>query len=329
MSMKKSIFLLAAAAAAFASCTQSEVMEVAENRAIGFNAFVNNNTRAVTEFIGSKTSGDIYVIGYYGADNASMTTSVFANELGNVEYYWLDNQYYIFGAYADGQAGEISNATFSSTDKKLTFASYTPDDSKDLVAAVSDVVGPVTASTQGKVSLTFSHMLAQVGFTFNTEVGTEYTLNISNIKINKAIKTAEGTYIKNGSPAIAWSGTAETGEAYAYEDITDLANKKNKQSQQFKLVIPQPVPTTSGSEINVTFDASISGAGINETRQNISVNLTSPDTEGWKPGYRYNYTATINGDDIQNNLYPIEFTVESIPEWQKATMGNNGNLNIP
>ena len=45
--MKKSLLMLGAAAMMLASCTQNEVVEVAESRAIGFDAFVNNNTKAV------------------------------------------------------------------------------------------------------------------------------------------------------------------------------------------------------------------------------------------------------------------------------------------
>ena len=41
--MKKSLLMLGAAAMMLASCTQNEVMEVAESRAIGFDAFVNNS----------------------------------------------------------------------------------------------------------------------------------------------------------------------------------------------------------------------------------------------------------------------------------------------
>ena len=43
--MKKRMILLGMAVATLASCTNEEVMEMAENRAIGFTTFVNNNTR--------------------------------------------------------------------------------------------------------------------------------------------------------------------------------------------------------------------------------------------------------------------------------------------
>ncbi len=47
--MKTNLFLLGMAVAAFSSCTNEEVTDVAQNRAIKFNQFVNNNTRTVVE----------------------------------------------------------------------------------------------------------------------------------------------------------------------------------------------------------------------------------------------------------------------------------------
>ena len=58
--MKKSLMMLGAAAMVLASCTQNEVMEVAENRAIQFNTFVDKNTKAVTV---DESASNFYVIG--------------------------------------------------------------------------------------------------------------------------------------------------------------------------------------------------------------------------------------------------------------------------
>ena len=44
--MKKSFFLVGVGLAVLSSCTQNEVVEVADNNAISFDAFVNNSTRA-------------------------------------------------------------------------------------------------------------------------------------------------------------------------------------------------------------------------------------------------------------------------------------------
>lgn len=63
--MKNSLFLLGAAAVvALSSCTKNEVLEVAENRAIGFDAFVNNNTRAEADVTSDKIA-KFWVFGGY------------------------------------------------------------------------------------------------------------------------------------------------------------------------------------------------------------------------------------------------------------------------
>lgn len=320
--MKKSLFLLGVAVAALTSCTNNEVMEVAENRAIGFSSFVGNTTKAATEFTGSATSADIYVIGYYGENNGTLDQPVFKNELGSTLYYWNEGKDYIFGAYADGKTGKFDDVAFDPAQSVLTFTDYTPS-TKDLVAAVSDKVQNVSSASQGAVSLTFKHMLAQVGFTFNTQVGQEYTLAISNIQIEKAIKKATGTYTKSGD-AIAWDGSA-TGEgeaSYAYTDIADLAGNETKTNSEFNLVIPQTV-----SGIQVTFTASISGVGIAPAKtRKITVPLPTTSVSKWTAGYKYNYTTTINAEDITDDLKPIQFTVEEIPTWEE---GGNTDLDVP
>lgn len=321
--MKKSLFLLGVAVAALTSCTNNEVMEVAENRAIGFSSFVGNTTKAATEFTGSATSADIYVIGFYGENNGTLDQPVFKNELGSTLYYWNESKDYIFGAYADGQGGKFDGVEFDAANSKLTFTNYTPS-TKDLVAAVSNKIQNVTASSQGKVSLSFKHMLAQVGFTFNTQVGQEYTLAISNIQIEKAIKTATGTYTKSEDDAIVWNGSA-TGEgeaSYAYTDIADLANGTTNSNYEYNLVIPQAV-----NGIKVTFTASISGVGINPAKtRNIEVVLPTTTISTWTAGNKYNYTTTINAEDITDELKPIEFTVTEIPAW---TDGENTDFKVP
>lgn len=320
--MKKSLFLLGVAVAALTSCTNNEVMEVAENRAIGFSSFVGNTTKAATEFTGSATSADIYVIGYYGENGGELDQPVFKNELGSTLYYWNESKDYIFGAYADGKSGKFDGVEFDAAKSVLTFTNYTPG-TKDLVAAVSAKVENVTTASQEAVSLNFKHMLAQVGFTFNTQVGQEYTLAISDIQIEKAIKTATGTYTKSGDD-IVWKGNA-TGEgeaSYTYVDIADLANGTTNSNSEYNLVIPQTV-----SNIKVTFTASISGVGIDSAKsRTITVTLPATSVSKWEAGYKYNYTTTINAEDITDELKPIQFTVETIPTW---TNGENTGFDVP
>lgn len=78
--MKKSLFVLGVAVAALASCTQSEVLEVAENRAIGFDAFVGNTTKTLPSSVAKDNFRKFYV---YGA--AEKETNIWTNFFTNVE----------------------------------------------------------------------------------------------------------------------------------------------------------------------------------------------------------------------------------------------------
>lgn len=331
MIMKKGIFLLAAAAAAFASCTQSEVMEVAENRAIGFSSFVGKPTKMVTSVTGL-SDGQYYVFGNYGDGSGTWDGQAFNNEINTAIYYWQTGKTYRFGAYADGAGGKLDNTevSFSAADKKLTFTNYTPNDSKDLVvAATGDVAANDYTGGTTAVPLTFNHMLSQVKLTFTTDAAATYKLTITNVKINNAITTCTGTY--NG--AASWEASGTTGD-YEYTEFgsTGQVISKEAPANQVKLVIPQG--STDG--LSVTFTATIKGekpTGTSIHTKNFTATLghnlnTSPNTGNgifaaladntWSAGYCYNYTAQIDIEDIVDNatsLVPITFN-PSVEDWK-------------
>lgn len=319
--MKRSLFLLGMAAAAFSSCTNEDVVNVAQNRAIRFDTFVNNNTRAVTE-VTTENLSSYYLFGNYGDAVNSYDKTVFANEPSSAIAYWTANKYYAFGAYANGNGNRIDNATFDANAGKLTFPSYTPDDEKDLVAATARAEAGADVTNKEAVSLQFVHMLSQVKFTFKTDVADSYTIKISNLKFN-AVKTADGSYTKTTETAgkIDWNESTSTGD-YTYKEMSDIADKnKNYTDSDVKLVIPQG----NTDQISVTFTATLSGPGIDgEVNKEFTAKLgyevgSISDTKAntWTPGYRYNYTATINADQIKDDLKEIKFETE-VTAWKDA-----------
>lgn len=322
--MKRSLFLLGMAAAALSSCTNEDVVDVAQNRAIRFDTFVNNNTRAVTEVgsgIGQTPLTSYYLFGDYGDAVNSYDKTVFANEPSSAIAYWTANKYYAFGAYANGNGNRIDNATFDANVGKLKFPGYTPDDEKDLVAATAKAEAGADVTNKEAVSLQFVHMLSQVKFTFKTDVADSYTIKISNLKFN-AVKTADGSYTKTTETAgkIDWTESTSTGD-YTYKEMSDIADKnKNYTDSDVKLVIPQ----SNTNDISVTFTATLSGPGIDEITKEFTANLgyqvgSKSDTQAntWTPGYRYNYTATINAEDIKDDLKEIKFTT-AVTGWEDA-----------
>lgn len=324
--MKKSIFLLGMAVAALASCTNEEVTQVAENRAIKFSPFVNNNTKAVTEITSKDALTSFYVFGNYGVEENGSTWAgqAFNNEPNSAEYHWQVGNYYRFGAYADGVGNKIENAQYSAVNKKLTFPDYTPDDAKDLVAAVGTGNAFSTAPADA-VSLNFKHMLSQVRLTFTTKAAATYKITISDVKITNAVKTAVGTYTDG---AVAWT-TSTTGE-YVYDNLTtDAIIAVNDAAYQSKLVIPQE----NTDDVTVTFKATITGekpSGSTTLEKvftgNLAHNLNSngQSANTWKNQYRYNYTTSIDITDIVDNpddLVKITFS-PSLEEWKNASEGD-------
>lgn len=323
--MKTNLFLLGMAVAAFSSCTNEEVTDVAQNRAIKFNQFVENNTREVTELDNNNQLNSFYVFGRFGNAADNYDTQIFNNESQSAQYYWQAGKFYSFGAYANGDEGQLtSGVSFKASEGQLTFTNYTPDDTKDLVAAVTKMQCNSDASQQEAVDLTFKHMLSQVKFTFNTTDGEEYQIEISKLKIN-AVKTSTGNIAlsKSNKVTINWENTSATKEDYdMYPVISDVANENKTASSESKLVIPQDRTDL----LKVTFTASITGAGLNEKADFEATLAVDENIAGiseantWMPGYRYNYTATINGDNIKPDLgqQKIKFTV-SVDPWKDAT----------
>ena len=321
--MKKSLWMLGLAVAAMTSCTNEEVMEVAQNRAIGFNAFVNNNTRVITEV---ENLIGFYVFGEFGDVDGTYGTQVFNNESDKVVHYWQASKYYSFGAYADGDDTKIDNAIFNAASGTLTFPQYTPNDANDLVAAVTKLQSNTDVTANSPVSLTFGHMLSQVKFTFKTTDADAYTLKITELKIEGAASQATGVY--NGTAT--WN-TVQKNEGYAYAEIPDVAMAENDYTASVvRLVIPQ----ASTNNLKVTFKATVSGSGMAEKSNTFEAYLdyaagevagTTDNT--WTPGYCYNYIATINADQIAPELenQKIEFT-PTVTGWENAADTDKGEL---
>ena len=106
--MKKSLLMLGAAVAALASCTNEEVLNVAQNKAISFESFVGKSTKAIGDIDENNRLSAFYVFGGYGEDENSVdltnvfnNTEVDGNGKAETTEYW-NNQYYQFVGYSNG-----------------------------------------------------------------------------------------------------------------------------------------------------------------------------------------------------------------------------------
>lgn len=331
--MKRSLFMLGVAVAALSGCSQSEILEVAEGRAIGFSSFVNNNTRAVVEVTTGNLS-EYYVFGNYGSGGASdWTGQAFNNELNTTLYYWQPRMTYRFGAYADGNGGKIASpaVSFDAENSKLTFTNYNPDDTKDLVAAVTgdETADTYIASSGTKVPLNFKHLLSQVKLTFTSTAAATYKLTISDVRIAEAVSTCTGEYTTTGVTWDTDGTTTKKGYVYDFFETEDKEISSEVSQYQSKLVIPQ-----SGTEqLYVYFTATIKGeepsGSTNLTKKfKAALGHTAADGDSdnnkWQPSYCYNYIANVEIKDIvdnPDNLVEINFEVTGVEEWKPVEAG--------
>lgn len=334
--MKKSFFVLGVAVAALASCTNEEVVDMPQSRAIQFGTFVNHSTRSVTETT-EKSFTKFFVFGNYG--EGTTWTPVYTNvevkggsvgESGTVwtptqTAYWEANKKYNFGAYSNGNNKLETGVSFDAANQKLTFSNYTVGDNDLLVAIPNTKTSETEATSNEPVALSFYHMLSQVKFTFNNTDSHDYIMKISDIKVN-AVKTCEGsaTYAVNGAPSIEWKTQSVSTADYDFGTIDDIAEEpvSGDSHSTTCFVIPQP-----NTNLQVTFTATFSDKSEKEIAKNKFTGKLSyqGDKEGtekdeWTPGFKYNYTVEINGSTINPDLeqQEIKFQVSIVDEWKDA-----------
>ena len=306
--MKKGLMMLGIATMMLASCTNEDVLNVSNSRAIGFNTFVNNNTKAVTDITTASLS-KFYVFGDYdeGASVAFSNTEVIGSQGGTYTpvnpAYWQTGKTYEFGAYSNGNA----SLTASFSNGALTITGYSVDDAKDLIAATASEIAAPAAGEDKSVPLTFKHLLSKVKFTFSTTAVPEaFKMEVSNLTF-KGIKTAATCVFSNNTISTMWTGTEGD---YTIATLGDYAVTDGFASTEDILVIPQ-----SNTDIEASFTVTIYDENTNEE---IATNdfTASLDCTKWVEGYVYNYTATINPDKVDGNLKPITFTVTKVEDWE-------------
>lgn len=341
--MKKSFLMLGVAAMALASCTNEEVLNVAENRTIGFgNAFVNNSTRAIDP---SLTNGNLKDFDVYGfVTNSSSNSSqifdgvkVYKNEDGTKwtydnPQYWVNGNTYTFGAIAPSGAATVSGEAITGvTNKKVGMTvqfTNTNDSQKDLLHATPVAVTVSSDEYNKAVEMTFSHQLSKVKFSFKNSVGVGYSVKVTNVKITDAMSSGTLTVSGELEDPNKWSDQQDNleltfGNAVA-DDVDDeadaIANGSTNGTYYEKLMIPTPATTS----YTVTFTAELIQGTTSVGTFNHSAKIENVELQ---LGYSYNFTAELTAKNIGGpdnpSLNPITFTVESVKGWTSS------NQNLP
>lgn len=361
--MKKSLFLLGATAAVLSSCSNQEVMDVADyaNQPIEFSTFVAKTTRGgdVTQqsfqkfwvFAQSKVNGS--------QDWADAFTNVQVNKIGDQNwqpvnvYYWEKDKEFRFAGYANGE-NQLENTIVSynagstgdnSSTGLLTFNEYSTNGKNDLVAAMGNKPNytwdGTSSSEAPAVGMTFRHMLSKLTFTFKTQMANTYTVEVNNLRIENATTKSTGTYHKDNNGTIKWNtdGLSNYQGNYNFTGITDVttdaANEQGYFSQQCEplYVIPQTCGT-----LKVNFTVNVKNkAGERVGEQNFVADLkytpssaeTTLQKNTWTAGYHYNYTAELKMEDINTdpNAKPIRFNV-TVDKWEETNPEGGDDLEL-
>lgn len=322
--MKKFLFL-AIAAAAMTSCSQDEVLEVAQKQAISFgNAFVGNSTRAAIDNTYSGET-DLTEFNVYGTVTGTGTAYIFKGDkvTGNIGdatwscdnvQYWIPNSTYKFVAIAD--ATEVPGTTGENGDMPTTI-NYTDVTTtadavqKDLLyAEVTDATNDVATPSKGNpVNFIFDHLLSKAKFTFTHLAynNANYTYDVTNIRFVDVNKTGTYTIASN-----AWTSVSNEGELL----FGNLENKITKdvlsqQSKYEKVFVPANYTAENPLVAKFTVDTYVG------TEKITSRNYIAEIVQNFEKGHAYNFNVALSNTQIL-------FTVTRVNGWDTTSSATSG-----
>lgn len=324
--MKKGLMMLGIATMMLASCTNEDVLNVSDSRAIGFNGTgIDNITKAD---ITSSNFAQFYVYGGYNTTDLFNGTEV--NKSGqnwqyNPTQYWKVGNWE-FGAYAPKADGAIT-PEWSYTDGLTLTVNSDASHQNDLIyaaatATVTDNNSDGTLEGADQVTLNFTHLLSKLAFKFTKDPQSlgAMTVTMSNFKV--AGITTAGKWI---------AGTQQTVESATTSDYTDNAgviDKDNGVQTAWFYVIPQTVKAFA-----ITADVEVKN-GAGDIIKDGTISAEVPTTgqgviTAWTAQNQYLYSAQLSIDQITDpknpNPQPIVFE-GSAADWNETIQKGNTTI---
>ena len=326
--MKKTIFTVLAAVALVA-CAKEEVVTV-NQEAIAFeNAFVDNATKSVND--PSFTNSNLNDFAVYGFvenavlfDGTKVSKGITNDDLESVWKY-AGTQYWIAGAqYNFNAIAPMTNGGWTyndeDSDATSTTLSFVNNGTTDLLYATATQEGKVSGNEM--VAFSFRHVLSKVKFSFeNAYNATNATIKVKDIVITNPHKTAN--VVLTGSTA--WSGQTASDLTLAFGMATDdeattdakenvevaYAFGKTYESENERFLIPS---TTYSYNVTFNVDLLVSGTLVKTYAHTVTATFAPA------AGSSYDIKAVINASNIDpnNEQEPIEFTVNTLPDWGTA-----------
>lgn len=307
------------AVAALAACTTEQTIVAPQNEAIGFDTFVDNSTRA--EDI---TTNNIANFGVYGTvtkggnsalifDNTKVTKSGDDFVYSPAQYWIAAAQYdfLAFAPYAERQwTYTPTNAQVAKTGT-FSFNNETAAADQDVVYAykTKTTAEELDASNTQAVEFTFKHILSKVAFSFtNTFTDGNTSLSVYNVKINNTAKT--GTMAIEAGADDAWEVAGDLVVPFGAE----AANADDALANGAELKLAHHYVIPAERVYNITFSVDLYQAGVYLATYNHTINSTINFAKNGN--YVLSVKLAPESIDPENELYPIEFTVNEVEDWR-------------
>ena len=306
------MFLSAAlVAAAFASCSQDETIDVNNGQGIGFRAFTESQTRAYDVNIDSLKSFTVYALQGTSTtlgEAAFVWKDVFnkkgevnsgtANFTSQTTHYWPSSGTMFFFAYnEDALTSSAQTVTPVINGTTQTLPNFQPNTAmasqKDLLVAYS---GDQT-KTQGAATLHFKHALSQIKVkALNTNTD-GLQVKILGVRINGLNSTATFTYPNSAATAV--------GTALQTTDWNPADNSTNKSGDYIVKFDGTGVADISTLATELTADAqTIMEAGENGNKSFMVLPQTLTSWDG---------SSTVSGEGDPQGAYISVLCQISVP----------------
>lgn len=329
--MKRSLFMLGVAVAALSSCSNNEVLDIAESNAIKFsNTFVGKPTRSVTApELTTDNLKEMYVFASKGGDPVFDANPKLVYRIGETNEWgydnlvaWVANKNYNFVAYAGKNLGGSVTDNGDNTSLKFSGIVVNGDKDNQFDLLYSNTVERSTTTVEGNstIDFTFNHLLSMVQFTLKSGFGATTEVKITNFKFY-GVKTT-GSYDASRESPVWTSSSAANNEGntdfkYDGEEIAKYKADATEDVVNSWVIIPQKNTDSDKVEmvkftVNVVDGESKAQIGTKDFTAKIP-SIT------WEKGYRYNYIFTITPEQMGVADQYITFDAPKVTEWDDDT----------
>lgn len=333
--MRKSLLMMGVAIAALSSCTQNEVLNIADSSAIKFgNTFVGKPTKAITSpELTTANITDIYVFAQKNEGNVFDENPKHVYRVGDTNEWSYDNlvkweasKTYNFIAYA---GKDLSTSVTDATDhKSLKFENITVDglaeNQFDLLYSDLKEITTNAADGNSMIQFTFDHLLSMVKFTLKSGFGNTSTVNITGFKFY-GLKTTETYDATTDSPSWTSASSANTSDDTNFivtpAEGGDIA-KVGQDVENSWVIIPQTNNTSDDAVEMVSFTAEVKDGEESIATKTFKVKIPKIT---WEKGMRYNYIFTINPESMEIEDEYITFDSPEINTWVDETLNIDNN----